>query len=310
LSLSGAVLPSTLPPNDFSLLTRMWFPWPAIVLWAPVMSTAWLACNHSFVQCFLATRTLADAQKALLAVGAWVVAMTALAFSAGVAMHALRPALAPDQAFIQVILTMFPAGARGLLIAALMASLLASVSGVLMASGTLASVDLFARLSGRTSSRGAARVAQLAVICAVLLLLPMVGRSRSVTAFLQHFMGDVYGIIAAWYLSGVFSRRATARAAWLGGLGGLAVSVTLDAATRINFAYVGFLSFAAATLLILWFSRWEPPPTSGQLAGLTVYAPSSGDPRDRGWAGLKWYAGAAFVVYAAATIAWELYLRK
>jgi len=313
---TGRVLPSTIPPLDWSLFSRQWFPLPAILCWAPLLSTAWLACNFSFVQCFLATRTLADAQKSMLALGTWSLLMSTLAYIAGVSMRRLAPGIPPDTAFLRVIVTMFPTGLRGLLVTGLVASLLSAVNGMLMASSTLATKDIYLKVAPGADGRSLktiARTFQILVIAAVVALLPVAGRSRSITAFIQHFMGDVFGVIMAWFLVGAFSRRAAPRAAFLGATCGTTVAVTLDVFTEINFAYVGFLSFAVTVATTLILSRWEKPVPPEKLRDLTIYP---GDQTagtvtsSASWPGVwKWSCG-SLAVYLAMTLIWEWYLRR
>jgi SSS family solute:Na+ symporter len=312
----GRVLPSTIPPTDWSPFSRQWFPVPAILCWAPLLSTAWLACNFSFVQCFLATRTLADAQKSMLALGTWSLIMSTLAYIAGVAMRRLAPGILPDTAFLRVIVTMFPTGVRGLLVTGLVASLLSAVNGILMASGTLATKDIYLKLVRPADDRNLktiARTFQILAIAVVVALLPVAGRSRSITAFIQHFMGDVFGVIMAWFLVGAFSRRAAPRAAFLGAMAGTTVAVSLDIFTRINFAYVGFLSFAVTVAATLILSRREKPVSPEKLRDLTVYRVDRSEgpaASSSSWPGIwKWACG-SLAVYLALSLIWEWYLRR
>jgi SSS family solute:Na+ symporter len=223
-------------------------------------------------------------------------------------MRQLMPGLAPDRAFLAVIATMFPAGLRGLLIAGLMASLLSAVNGLLMSSSTLAVRDIYLKLipRGRRTVRAAARSAQLAVIAAVVLLLPVAARSRSIIAFIQHFMADVFGVMIAWFLVGAFSRRAAPRAAFSGAVAGIVLAVCLDLGTALNFAYVGFLSFLSTVAVTLVLSRREAPVAAEKLSGLTVRH----DAADSSWSGIwKWSLG-SLAAYLIATLCWELYLRR
>ena len=315
VSEAGRVLPSTIPPMDWSPFSRQWYPLPAILCWAPVLSTAWLACNFSFVQCFLAAKTLADAQKSMLALGTWSLIMCTLAYIAGVSMRQLAPDILPDTAFLRVITTMFPTGVRGLLVTGLVASLLSAVNGLLMASGTLATKDIYLKLAPPANGRNLktiARTFQLLVIAAVLALLPVAGRSRSITAFIQHFMGDVYGVIMAWFLVGAFSRRAAPRAAFRGAMAGTMAAVSLDIFTQVNFAYVGFSSCVVTVAATLVLSRWEKPVPLEKLRDLTVYKVDRSDgaaSSSASWPGIwKWSAG-SLAAYLLLTLAWEWYLR-
>jgi Na+/proline symporter len=251
----------------------------------------------------------------MLAVGTWSLIMCTLAYIAGVSMRQLAPGLLPDKAFLRVIVTMFPPGLRGLLITGLIASLLSAVNGLLMASSTLATKDIYSKMvatSARADLKKVARGFQVAVIAVVVMLLPVAGRSRSITAFIQHFMGDVFGVIIAWYLTGVFSRRAAPRAAFFGAASGTALAVSLDVFTPLNFAYVGFLSCVATVVITLLLSRWEAPPHDGKLRNLTVWARDRGPEADppSSWHGVWTWAGGSLVIYIALTLGWEWFLRR
>ena len=229
-------------------------------------------------------------------------------------MRHVAPDIPPDTAFLRVIVTMFPTGVRGLLVTGLVASLLSAVNGILMASGTLATKDIYLKLARPADGRNlknVARTFQILVIALVVALLPVAGRSRSITAFIQHFMGDVFGVIMAWFLVGAFSRRAAPRSAFQGAMAGTVIAVALDIFTGINFAYVGFLSFAVTVAGTLILSRWEKPVPAEKLRDLTVYRmDQSVAASSASWPGVwKWACG-SLVVYLALTLVWESYLRR
>jgi len=112
---------------------------------------------------------------------------------------------------------------------------------------------------------------------------------------------------------GAFSRRAAPRAAFQGAMAGTILAISLDIFTRINFAYVGFLSFAMTVAATLILSRWEKPVAAEKLRDLTVYRVDRSDgaaAASSSWSGVwKWACG-SLAIYLALTLIWESYLRR
>jgi hypothetical protein len=124
-------------------------------------------------------------------------------------------------------------------------------------------------------------------------------------------MGDIFGVIIAWFLVGAFSRRAAPRAAFSAAVAGILLAVSLDVLTTLNFAYVGFLSFLCTVLVTLVLSRWEAPVAAEKVRDLTVQrAPSGAGGANSSWKGVwRWSLG-SLTAYLVATLCWELYLRR
>ncbi len=313
---AGTRLVSVTPPSDWSLTTGLFFPWQAVVTWAAVAGLSWLICNFAMAQRLLAARSERDAQKALMLVGVLSQASCFSGYITGVFVRANHPGILPDEALMTVILTLFPAGVRGLLTAGFMAALLSTADGMLTASGTLFSQDIYLRFlrpgAGERERKLTIRLVQGITLLVAVALFPFVVGSASVMTFLQSFYGDVLGVVVALYLVGIFSRRAAPRAAFASMIAGIVLAVVLDVFTPINFAYVGFLSFLFAGAATLLFSRLERPVPPERLVNLTVHTLSG----IRGpWVGLaawpdlwKWALGIASG-WIFLSVVWEWYIR-
>jgi len=317
LGKAGTALPSTIPPNDWGLFTDTFFPIPAVMTWAVVAGLSWLACNFGMVQRLLAARSEKDAQKALLATGALtVLIVNGSGYIIGVGMRSLMPKILPDEAFPMVILQMFPAGIKGLLIAGLMAALLSTIDGMFTASSALFTEDIYKRFFRKSAKKRnmkkVTRIAEIVTLGITLLIVPLVAKGETAMTFLQSFYGDVLGVVVALYLVGIFSKRASAKAAFFSMISGVALAVCLDVFTPINFAYVGMISFLFTVVSTLVFSRLEAPPSEEKLVNLTIHTLS--DVKGP-WVGLKawpnlwkWALGLA-VAWFAASFLWEFFVR-
>lgn len=313
---AGVAMTSLVPPADFDLYSKTFFPGPAIATWAVVAGLAWLGCNFGIVQRLLASRSEADAQKSLLFLAVLANLACCLTFVVGVAMRKLQPEVPADEAFMDVMLNQFPRGARGLLVAGMMAALLSSVDGLMTASGTLLTQDVFLRFiqpgAGPGTAKLVTRLCEAAILIIAVSLVPVARRMPSAVTFVQEFFGDVLGVVVALYIVGVFSRRATAWAAFFAMTSAIVLGVLLHYGTTLNFAYRGFFSFAYAIVATLVLSRLERAPQPAQLVNLTVYTLE--DARGpwvglRAWPGLwKWALGLG-AGWFGFTAAWEWYVR-
>ncbi len=315
---AGVSMTTLVPPADFDLHSKTFFPGPAIAVWATVAGLAWLGCNFGMVQRLLASRSEADAQKSLLFLAVLANLACCLTFLVGVAMRKLQPELAtPDRAFMDVMLNLFPRGARGLLVAGMMAALLSSADGLLTSSSTLLTRDVYLRLLRPNASASTikllTRIFEAVILVIAVSLIPVAMGMQSAVTFVQDFFGDVLGVVVALYIVGMFSRRATARAAFVAMVSAIVLGVGLHYATDWNFAYRGFASFAFAVVATLGLSRLEPPPDPQRLVNLTVY--TLADVRGpwvglRAWPGLWKWALILGSGWFGLTAAWEAYLRS
>jgi SSS family solute:Na+ symporter len=313
---AGVPIGSMVPPLDFELRSKTMFAAPAILVWATVAGLSWIACNFGMVQRLLASRSERDAQKSLLFLAVLANIACFATFAVGAAMRQLNPGIKADKAFMNVMLDMFPEGVRGLLVAGMMAALLSSADGLLTASSTLITQDIYLRfLRPKASERRVkliTRVLEAVVMVLSICLIPVAMSCQSAVTFVQDFFGDVMGVVVALYVVGVFSRRATARAAFFAMLSAIALAIGLHIWSDWNFAYRGFLSFGYAVLAALVFSRLEPAPSPARLTNLTVHTLE--DVRGpwvglHAWPGLwKWALGIS-AGWFTFTAAWEWYGR-
>lgn len=329
---AGVPVGSMVPPLDLKPDTTVFFAGPAILLWATFAGLSWIACNFGMVQRLLASRTERDAQKSLLFLAVLANIACFATFAVGAAMRKYHPEVPADEGYMWVMLNMFPVGARGLLVAGMMAALLSSADGLMTASSTLITQDIYLRFwrpsAGDKEVKLVTRVLEAVAMVLALALIPVAMSRQSAVTFVQEFFGDLMGVVVALYIVGVFSRRATARAAFVAMLGALALAIGLHAwniwsvkypetvvlptLAHLNFAYRGFVSFAFAVVATLVLSRFEPAPDPAKLTNLTVHTVADAPGPWVGlksWPGLWKWALALSLGWFAFTALWEWYGR-
>lgn len=108
--------------------------------------------DQLIVQRLLATRSLRDAQVALIGSGLVVMLQFALFLSVGVAIWAIGFApddLPGDQVFSRFIVQSLPAGIAGLVIAGILAAAMSTISSSISALASAVTYDLYASITGR-----------------------------------------------------------------------------------------------------------------------------------------------------------------
>jgi SSS family solute:Na+ symporter len=313
---AGIIHSSTLMPVDWNIFSDLWYPLPSGFIWATMAGMAWIACNFGMVQRLLAARSQQDAQKAILFCGIGNGVLFVLAYLVGVSMRHLMPDIFPDKAYVKAIFTMFPVGVRGLLVAGLIASLLSTIDGLMTASGTLITEDIYLRFvrpdaQDKTVKRFA-RITQTIVIIAALALIPFAAQYRTVTKFIQSLVADMFGVIIALYLVGIFSKRAAPRAAFIAMVSGILFAMYLDFGTEISFPNVGMFTCIYSGVAAMALSRFEKPPSREKLENLTVHTISDAKGPFIGlaaWPKLWKCILAIVVLWVGLTVFWELYIR-
>ena len=276
VSKSGYPMPSTLLPFDLDLKSQKWYALPSGLIWAALAGTAWIACNFGMAQRLLAAKSEEHAQKAMLFTGAGATVTFFIAYAIGISINRLEPGLEPDKSYIHAILNLFPTGVRGLMIAGLIASLISTIDGLLTASGTLVTQDIYLRFV-RPGAKDAkikqfSRIIQAAALVIAFFLIPVAAREETVTRLIQDLVSIPLGVMIALFLVGIFSTRATPWAAFAGALAGTFVMFFFYFVfPDINFLNRGILGFATVVFIALVGSRFEKAPSREALRNLTVY---------------------------------------
>jgi SSS family solute:Na+ symporter len=251
-----------------------------------------------------------------------------LAYIAGVAMRNLMPEIKADEAFITLLLTHFPVGVKGLLLVGLIAALLSTIDGLIASSATLLTQDIYGRFIKKNMTpghlKGVTIILQVIVTLSVFMIVPIFmseGEVGSIPAYqiIQEFLGDLFGVLIAIYILGIFFRRTTGYACFIAMLLGMAVSYGMKSlywfdviGNPINFGHRGTIQFIVVMVAGYLLSLLEKPKSDQELTNLTIWTlPDVKGPWIglKAWPGLwKWAVGLPLTWFAL-TIAWELYMR-
>ncbi len=224
------------------------------------LSMASHGADQLIVQRLLSSRSLRDAQKAVIGSGVAVLAQMALFLIIGIGLWAHfagRTFASPDNVFPTFILEAMPSGLLGLVIAAIIAATMSTLSGTINALAASATHDIYLPLTGRSADDPRTLVVgkRLALFWGLALTLgallyrqqgtPVVVIALSIASF-------TYGGLLGGFSLALFVRRASQRDAILGMSVGIAAMAIVVFAKQLTTAYPSL----AATLGPLGRIAW------------------------------------------------------
>jgi SSS family solute:Na+ symporter len=158
-----------------------------------------------------------------------------------------------------MITELLPIGMRGIIVAALMAALMSTVSGALNSISTLASYDLVKRFRPDLGDRQLVKVGRIAAgiaLVTAVALVPAINSYQSLFEALNDIISHIAPPITCVFLLGIFWKRASSRGAaftLIGGsiLGGIVfIAKTVDDKNIVNQVPGGFMTMAFILLMI------------------------------------------------------------
>ncbi|MGQ0732233.1 MAG: sodium:solute symporter [Acidobacteriota bacterium] len=299
------------------------YPWPGMLLCAPIIGLWYWCTDQYIVQRALGAESEQAARRGTLLAAVLKLLPPFIFIVPGlIALALARSGRAPgleaivdgngqvvpqaaQAAFPLLVQTVMPAGARGIVVAGLLAALMSSLAGVFNASSTLFTMDFYRRFHPRATEHQLVwigRAATVAMVVVGLLWIPVIQGARGLYDYLQGVQGYLAPPIAAVFFLGVFMKRLNAAgclAALVVGflLGALRLAVDtpvtlalggyetgypegtlLWAINNIYFQYYSLVIFLVSATTLIGVSFATAPPDERQLVGLT-YATVTGDQR-------------------------------
>ena len=280
------------------------FPWLGILIASPVVGIWYWCTDQYIVQRTLAAKDLRAARRGAL-FGAFLKISPVMIFLVpgliGAALNAKGLMAIPtdsagglvgDQVFPTMVTALLPEGLRGLVVAALMAALMSSLSSLFNSTATLFTVDIYEKLRPDAGERRYVQVGRLATVVVVVLglvwipVMPMISKG-GLYQYLQSVQGYLAPPITAVFLLGIFWSRMNHRGAVWGlglgfalgtaklliqalfGAGKIESPALLAAVGDFNFLYFSGVLFLVSVITIVLASRLDPPPDRDRIRGLT-----------------------------------------
>ncbi|MEP7270764.1 MAG: sodium:solute symporter [Acidobacteriota bacterium] len=287
-------LRATVPPDFFHMMkpaTDRNFPWTGIFLGAPILGIWYWCTDQVIVQRVLSAKDIGNARAGTVLAGFLKILPVFMLVVPGMIARSLYPEVAADtnSAFPTLIIKLMPVGLQGLMIAAMLAALMSSLSAVFNSSSTIFTMDFYRKLKPQAPERELVRVGRVATVVMVglgLAWMPFMSRiSNELWIYLQSVQAYISPPITAVFLLGVFWRRINGEGA-IAALGtgfvlgairfvlevsyaGAKTEGLLGWYIGINFLHFAILVFAICVAVLVAVSLATKAPAEAKVAGLT-----------------------------------------
>lgn len=261
------------------------FPWTGILFGAPILGIWYWCTDQMIVQRTLAARNLEQARGGTILAGFLKLLPVFILVLPGIAGHILYPEVEPNNIYATMVNKLLPPGIKGMVVAALLAALMSSLSAVYNSSSTLVVIDFYKRMRPEATERElvwAGQVSTAVLVVVGLLWIPFIGVvSDQLFVYLQSVQAYISPPIAAVFLVGLLWRRANgagALAALLVGfvLGAIRFIAELGVKAKtpwitskllidfaaINFLHVAIILFVVSIAVLVFVSLVTSPPTA------------------------------------------------
>lgn len=274
------------PPTDAA------FPWTGIFFGAPLLGIWYWCTDQVIVQRVLSAKDVAHAKAGTVLAGFLKILPVFMLIVPGMIARALYPqemAADSNAAFPTLVVRLMPTGMQGVMIAAMLAALMSSLSAVFNSSSTIFTMDFYKKFRPETSEQQLVRVGRVATVLMVIVSLawiPFINRiSGQLWIYLQSVQAYISPPIAAVFLLGICWRRINGQGAITSLLVGFvlgALRFILEVAyagdlpggvlgwfVGMNFLHFAILMFVVCVVILVAVSLLTPAPAPENVAGLT-----------------------------------------
>jgi SSS family transporter len=239
--------------------------------------------DQTVIQRYLTTKDEASAGKSIIMNGFLSVVVSFLFYFIGTALFAYYKQMPnemnftmqdPDSIFPHFIMTKMPIGVAGLLIAAIFAATMSTVSSNINSLSTAFTADLYQHFFSGKSDKVNLRVARLSGVVLggvgiVIALLMATWNILSLFDYFNYILGLLASGLGGLFLIGIFFPRIKARSALIGFLTAAVLLILIKQYTNIHFLMFGFIGMVTS-VIVAWGMSFIMLEKDIDLTGLTV----------------------------------------
>ncbi len=245
-------------------------PWPGLLTGVLIIGIYFWCNNQMIVQRTLGAKNLDHGRWGSLFAGLLKLSILFIMILPGVMATALYPDLpSPDRAFPTLAFELLPVGARGIVLAALIAAITSSVDSILNSASTMVTMDFIRPFRPNISDRALVfwgRVTTVIVTAVAVIWAPQIQQFPTLWSYLQSVLAYVVSPVVGIFLVGLFWWRANGTAAFatlvLGTILGVAgfAMIAIAGVWDLHFLYASGILFAGAVVLMIVISLATPQP--------------------------------------------------
>ena len=237
--------------------------------------------DQTVIQRYLTTKDERSAARSILTNGMMSVIVTIAFFTIGTGLYTFyqtHPTATDltmqktDAIFPFFMMSQLPAGIAGLLIAAVFAATMSTISSNINSISTAFTVDIWKKARPNISDKATVRTARVTGVVAgaigtVIAILMAMMNIQSLLDYFNTILGLLSGAVGALFLMGIFFPRIGTRAAFIGFLAGTATVFWMNFYADANFLLFGFTAIVVSVVVALILSMiW---PENRPLKGFT-----------------------------------------
>ncbi|HET6783866.1 MAG TPA: sodium/sugar symporter [Pseudoxanthomonas sp.] len=199
-----------------------------------IMNVSYWGFNQYIIQRALAAKDIKEAQKGVVFAAFLKLLMPVIVVLPGIAAVMLAKDLPrPDQAY-PTMMAILPSGILGLVFAALVAAIVASLASKINSVATIFTLDFYAKQHKNHDETKLVRVGRIAATVSILLAIltarPLLGSFDQGFQYIQEYTGFFTPGIVVIFVLGLFWKRANEAGALAAAIGSFALSVVLKLA--------------------------------------------------------------------------------
>jgi len=278
LMTDGDALMSLVRPNDDASV-----PWLGMIVGIPVLGLFFWGNNQQLVQRVLTAKSVDEGRKGVLLVGFLTLLTLFVIIIPGVMSIKMFPNLdKPDMVYPNLILELLPNALIGFMMAAMVAALTSSLSGLLNSVATLFTMDFYAKMAPSSTSANRVKVGRIVSVTVLIIAVfwaPQIGkRFGTLLKYYQEMLSMMAPPIVAAFLLGIFWKRSNWQGAFYGLIGGIILGlVNLLLKVTTGSSLFGDMHFLLTVpFYLLWsmlvmvvISLLTPPPPAEKTEGYT-----------------------------------------
>jgi len=223
-----------------------------------ILGGIWIAgiyyfgANQYIIQKALGAKNLQEAQRGMVFAGYLKLFIPLLVVIPGIAAFVLKADIVkPDEAYPWLLDRLIPSGLKGFVFAALIAAIVSSLAAIINSASAIFSIDIykvsFNLLASEETLVKTGRISSIIMVLIAAFIASLLSGIDQVFQFIQVYTGLVSPGITALFILGIFWRRTTARAAWIGVL----ITIPVPVLLTLVFPAMPFLDNMAVSFLII-----------------------------------------------------------
>lgn len=250
-------------------------PWLGMIVGIPILGLFFWGNNQQLVQRVLTAKSIDEGRKGVLMVGFLTMLTLFVIIIPGVMALGFFPDLPkPDMVYPTLIMELMPNVLIGFMMAAMVAALTSSLSGLLNSVATLFTMDFYDKIKPDSTSKSKVRVGKLASITVLIIAVfwaPQIGKQfGTLLKYYQEMLSIMAPPIVAAFILGIFWKRINASGAFTGLMAGIALGLVNIFYTISNghsvFGEIHFLLtvpfyflWSALVMVIVSYATKKPP---------------------------------------------------